>query len=70
MELETLYTQGNRYEDVGVYSLAIRLYETCLFYGVLPVTGYKRLIRLYLRKGDKDIAERVLARYNAIYKVL
>lgn len=69
MDYKRLNRRGNEYEKSGVYSLAIRAYETCLFYGFLTPSNYIHLARLYKKQDDIYNSERVLRRYNQIYGV-
>lgn len=68
MNFDKIRSRANYYESVGAITLAIKMYEVCLYYGKLPQEAYKRLFSHYLLKGDKDNAIRVLRRYTAIYE--
>lgn len=68
MNYEKYLSRGSYYESVGAITLAIKMYEICLYHGKLPQEAYKRLFSHYLLKGDKDNAMRILRRYTAIYE--
>lgn len=63
-----LYELASQYSKLGVMSRVIQCYERLLWLGKLHQRGYLRLALIYMQRGEKNAAERIIRRYTAIYK--
>mgnify|MGYP003302255195 CR=1 FL=1 len=61
---------GRNYERMGVYSLAVMYYESCLFSGCLTLHNYKRLAVIYRQRNDMHNFLRVVGRLKVLRSVV
>lgn len=59
---------AQRYLKEGILSRASYCYERLMYLGCLRRIEYLRLALIYTKQGKDNAAERILCRYNTIYK--